>query len=289
MIFAAWFIAKAPWVTLWLPLFFALLPALESRDLHRRPCTAQTANVSAFSEPAAEKPTLIFCAHVDSARVMGIRSQFLLKLYRQILSIIQRTAFLVAILSLFQGLGFRIPAFLYLFVGGAASIVGVGVILLDLYNQFAQKEVYTAGALDNASGVGVCLSLAEYFSRNPAKRLRLGFLFTGAEETGLHGAEAYAAELARQTGRYGVVNLDMVGSAGQLVYVASAGTLFPTLADENLIEVLCDAVPQIKPIVYTVRQGDFLPFLWHKIPAVSLETRPTEKVDLVLPYRKGHP
>jgi Zn-dependent M28 family amino/carboxypeptidase len=58
--------------------------------------------------------------------------------------------------------------------------------------------------------------------------VRLGFLFTGAEETGLHGAEAFAVSLSASAEAAPplLLSVDMVGSGSELRLVRKDGTLF---------------------------------------------------------------
>jgi hypothetical protein len=68
------------------------------------------------------------------------------------------------------------------------------------------------GADDNASGVAVALAAARELGRRRHLARPIVFLFPAAEELGLHGAHAYAAEPAWPLERTrAVVNLDMVG------------------------------------------------------------------------------
>lgn len=66
------------------------------------------------------------------------------------------------------------------------------------------------GANDDASAVGILLELLEAVSGDPPRRLRVRFLFTGAEELGYLGARAYAksAELSEVIG---VLSLELCG------------------------------------------------------------------------------
>jgi hypothetical protein len=81
------------------------------------------------------------------------------------------------------------------------------------------------GAIDNASGIGLILHLAEVLvaEEDLLHRLRVTFLFTAAEEEGLMGAQAYVemneAALRRQVQRGGIyiLNFDGVGTHGRLL------------------------------------------------------------------------
>ncbi|HEY5938553.1 MAG TPA: M20/M25/M40 family metallo-hydrolase, partial [Kofleriaceae bacterium] len=67
------------------------------------------------------------------------------------------------------------------------------------------------GADDNASGVAVALAVARAIRQHPPGG-RVMFVFTGAEELGLDGAKAFAADPAMPFEKIrAVYNLDMVG------------------------------------------------------------------------------
>ncbi|MCJ7624305.1 MAG: M28 family metallopeptidase [Anaerolineaceae bacterium] len=147
-------------------------------------------------------------------------------------------------------------------------------------NQAAHKNQYSKGANDNAAGVGSVLALAEYYSKNPPKRLRLGFLFTGAEETGTHGAKVFARQLAKICGKKFVVNLDMVGSGETQCFVGKEGSLFARRTDRKLNRLLMDVNPEMKSIQYLFRSGNFSPFIKLGIPATSIETTGSQEATI---------
>jgi Zn-dependent M28 family amino/carboxypeptidase len=120
------------------------------------------------------------------------------------------------------------------------------------------------------------LALAEASAVRPPAHLRLGFLFTGAEETGLHGARAAAARLADvQTGADAagevfVLGLDMVGVGDCLRLASGDGVLRRRRADPRLNRRVA-AVAAVQPLAYTHRSADFAAFLAAGIPATNLE------------------
>ncbi len=105
---------------------------------------------------------------------------------------------------------------------------------LEIWVQLFQRGRHSPGANDNASGVGVALALAEHFAVHPPIRIRMGFLFTGVEETGMHGAESFAAILNRTPDDNMVMGLDMVGAGDVLRFITKDGILFPMRKDTRL-------------------------------------------------------
>lgn len=68
------------------------------------------------------------------------------------------------------------------------TILNVILLLLLLFDRIENRST---GALDNASGVGVLLELAEILIKNPLKSFSTTLLLTGAEELGLIGASSF--------------------------------------------------------------------------------------------------
>ena len=294
LIFSGLFLQKFPLITLFLPFFISLLPTLMRQDVKRRLRTENAKNLYAFSDNDASKPLLVLAAHVDSAPASSNRFSLLRLFNSKALTIIQRVAYFIAIISLFYLLGFNIPDWLFKFAQIGALVLGGIYILNDLYDQLDSKRQTSPGAFDNASGVSALLCLAEHFSQTSLNRLRLCFLFTDAEETGMHGARAFVEEIALKEEKMALLNLDMVGAGNQLCYVTKEGGLWARSCDPSLNQLLRDACPDIRPITYIMRSGDFAPFLENGLPAVSLETRGsaaaeqayhhiTDKVDVIEP------
>jgi hypothetical protein len=185
-------LAAVPWLAVLAPLVILPLPDIARAVIRRRPRTAQSQNLIAYTSADETAPTLILCAHVDSAPASVFGSRWLLALHQHLMFIALRVGWALATTAILLLLGFALPAPVTQLVGGAAIVTGGVWALMEALNQLMRQR-WSPGAHDNASGVGVVLALAEHFAQHPPERQRLGFLFTGAEETGLHGAEAFAA------------------------------------------------------------------------------------------------
>jgi hypothetical protein len=231
----------------------------------------QTMDVAAFNEGPQDAPLLIFCAHADTAPAMALDNSFLVQLNSRAMRIMQRIAILVALLSLVTLLGFGQPVSIYWPVAAAGSLASGCFLIMDLINSLYRKKGYAPGAVDNASGVGMVLSLAEYFSEQPPKRLRLGFLITGAEETGLQGAAAIAARLGQRTGKTALFNLDMVGAGKNIQVVTQVGSFLAQSTTKPLNTLLFDVDPRAKGVWYSLKSGDFAAFLRAGMDAVSIQ------------------
>jgi hypothetical protein len=164
-----------------------------------------------FAEPDPDLPHLILMAHYDS------KSQNLSLEARVILfSLTMLAGLSTAILSLLAHIW---PAFL-----PVTYLAGLAAILAGMPLLFLRVENHSPGAIDNASGVGLVLHLAEVLAQQPGwkQRLRIGCLITSAEELGLLGALAFiqarGQRLLDQAGRAGVyvLNFDGIGIDGDL-------------------------------------------------------------------------
>lgn len=95
---------------------------------------------------------------------------------------------------------------------------------------------HTAGANDNASGVGVVLELAARLGRAPLARTEVTVLVTGAEEVGSYGAQAHLArhpELRRDGTR--AISVDNVAGRGAgPCWTTVEGMVFPLRPDPDL-------------------------------------------------------
>lgn len=116
-----------------------------------------------------------------------------------------------------------------LFVDNSATLAGVSTAGTWVALSFSLLLVTlgngnrSCGALDNASGVGVVLALAEAIKRSPIPGLRIRFLFSGGEELGLQGASRFV--MMNDDAEKTVVNIDTVGAGKLLWLYGSRGRL----------------------------------------------------------------
>lgn len=163
-----------------------------------------------------------------------------------------------------------IPALGALAIGLAAVAVVAGVPLL-----FLGVGNASPGAIDNASGVGVVLHLAEALAqrRDWQSRLRLTVLFTDAEEMGVAGAAAYARwhihTLRRdaQDAGLGILNFDGVGVDADL---RLAGARASRRMAGRVEGAARDCGLRVKPFSMVGLSYDHVPFAEAGLDAVSL-------------------
>lgn len=270
----------APWAALLAAPWIAALPDVARVVVRRRPRTAVSQNLLAFTPAPAAKntPTLVLCAHLDSAPASAFHARPLVWLHQNLMFAALRVAWALAAVAALSLLGVGVPALLVDLAGGLALAVGGLWAMLEAAAQLLRGGRYSPGAHDNASGVGVLLAAAERLAAGPPARLRVGFLFTGAEETGLHGAEAIAPAWAGR--RLAVLNVDMVGAGGALRYITSDGAVRARATDRRLNALIAAACPEARGLVYTLRSGDYLPFLRQGVPAGSLQTSGSAEAEL---------
>ncbi len=94
---------------------------------------------------------------------------------------------------------------------------------------------HTAGANDNASGVGVVLEVAERLVRAPLARTEVTVLVTGAEEVGSYGAQAYLARHRDALRGARAISVDNVAGRGAgPCWTTVEGMVFPLRPDPDL-------------------------------------------------------
>lgn len=276
LIVAGFLLSVTPIPALLLPFLNLCLPQLSRLAIQKRKPSRGSENLFAVLPEQQKKDRLIICAHVDSGKMSGIAQPAWIKIYHQCLFYGQRIAIFLCLLAVVRLLGVSLPETLYTGIKVLVLTVGGLWFSLDLVDQFGEAGEYAPGANDNASGVGVALELAQIIAQKPPKAYEVAFLFTGAEETGLHGAQQAAKAL--DPVQDVVLNLDMVGTGRQLYYVTAEGTLTILRTDKRLNQVILKAETNARAAWYTVRSGDFAAFLRRGIRAASLELRSGDAV-----------
>ena len=281
LIFMGWIFPRFPLVAILYPIINLWVPNLSRLESKLWPRKETSQNLYCdFVEQDDAVPLLVFCAHVDTARVIPFRSPGWLKVYAHFMTVTQRIAILIALLSLFLLLGFAIPVWVGWIVAAVCTIIGGVYLVLEYINQFRHGAEVSCGAIDNASGVGICVALGQYFKTTPVKRMQVAFLFTTAEENGMNGALAFAGIQKKSSRKTGMMNLDMVGAGQQLCMVTQAGLIRPLRTSPVFNQALRDAYPPVKGVTYTMRGGDFESFVSNGFQAASIETRGSSQAEM---------
>lgn len=127
------------------------------------------------------------------------------------------------------------------------------------------------GANDNASGVSMLLSLAEWFKKHPAK-LNILFVAFAGEEAGLKGSEWFVVDRPMEMSRIKLVlNLDLNGTGEEGITVVNATE--QKAVYDKLVEINAktQALPQVKARGPACN-SDHCPFAQKGIPAIFIYT-----------------
>lgn len=132
-------------------------------------------------------------------------------------------------------------------------------------------DVLFPGANDNASGVAMLLSLADWFAKNKPKDNILFVAFAG-EEAGLVGSEWCAVDRPVDLSKVKLMlSLDILGTGDEGITVVNATaerTLFDQLVAINTKKQL---LPQVKPRGPTCN-SDHCPFVKRNVPSLFIYT-----------------
>jgi Peptidase family M28 len=206
-------------------------------------------NLVATVEPTnAPSRTVCLVCHLDTSRSgLMFHRGFLPWLHRWIG--VQAAALAIAAASPMLG-GHR---------AGRSAVLAARAVLAAALLLLAERElrgVDVPGANDNASGVAAVATLLCELSADPLRETRVIGLFTGCEEAGVLGADAFLRQ-RDATGRLDrdatedwrnwlFLNFDGVGAPASLHYLRREGVLTKWSADPALVE-LAGAISDDRP------------------------------------------
>lgn len=111
----------------------------------------------------------------------------------------------------------------------------------------ADQTPFTHGANDNASGVGVVLSLAEGLAAQTLRETDVWVVLSGCEEVGCYGAEAFVRRHEEELSGAVWLTLDTVGGQDtSLCYLTRETFLLTTHSDPELLKI-ADAIATERP------------------------------------------
>jgi hypothetical protein len=228
---------RRPWVAAALAAAGAALTSAEdglvTRPLTRAMARRPSQNVIATIEPrgAAERTACLVC-HLDSSRSgLLFDRRFLPYLHAWIAT--QAAAFGITVAG---------PLLRRLRWGRRLIAAAYGVLLAGL-GLLVERELRGAdvpGANDNASGAAAAVTLALELHENPLDRIRVLCLFTGCEEAGVLGADAFVRELessGEDWRSWTFVNFDGVAAPATLRFLREEGVLRKWPADARLARI----------------------------------------------------
>lgn len=208
-------------------------------------------NVEAVLEAGKEASrTIIFSSHLDSARLEN-RAEDKLPLGFTMASIIYNLLISIAftIEEIAKGIMLRmnIPSFLP-FLAIIPSVLLSVLSLVKSWNFYS--SAFSPGCGDNLSGVGVCLALSEYFSKNRPDYVRLVFLSFDGEECCRQGSLDYYKK-NRFEGKVENINIDGLYRSEDLA-VISREAVDRGIVDDGLAVMLGDTA---KAMGYAIKIG----------------------------------
>lgn len=193
----------------------------------------QSQNVVASVQPSeGTGRNAVLFAHLDSQRTPWFfRSHTALRVF--FISVYLALAVLLLTLIAFVVSWFA-ELTLPQWAGTPALVVATITVVTMVHAQFAP---YSTGANDNASSVGLSLEVARHFRAHPLRHTRLWFVFTGAEETGCHGAAAFLSSQGDQLLQAYAVALEGVGIHPP-AYTSREGILGSYRSNGDLLRLL---------------------------------------------------
>jgi acetylornithine deacetylase/succinyl-diaminopimelate desuccinylase-like protein len=206
---------------------------LINRPLTRAFAKSPSRNLVATVEPAKEAArTVCLVCHLDSSRSgLMFHRRFLPILHAWIGA--QAAAFGIAVAG---PLLRHVPVGRRLLAGAYAVLAaGLGILI-----ERELRGVDVPGANDNATGVAAVATLATELQAQPLETTRVLCLFTGCEEAGVLGADAFVRELEASQPDWRswlFVNFDGVGAPATLRFLRQEGVLSKWPADAHLARI----------------------------------------------------
>jgi hypothetical protein len=153
--------------------------------------------------------TVVVTAHLDTHRTpLVFRSPAWLSLFRLLIPLGLASLGLLLALSV---IGIFVPAQELRWI---ALAPGAALLALLALMAQADRTPYSPGANDNASGVAAGLWLAGQLAQQPLRRTDVILVFTGCEEVGCYGADAFFAAQADGLRDAMLLVLDQVAAQG---------------------------------------------------------------------------
>ncbi len=167
------------------------------------------------------KKQVVLCAHVDTHRTPVFYSS---ASWHKAFSLLVQLALasMVSGAILFILMAFSAWGWLQWLAVLIASVEMLA-FLLCLHADFTP---FSPGANDNATGVAVCLEIANHLKNNPLNHTCIHFTFTGCEEVGAHGMQAFLNQHKDMLDKETIyIIFDEVG-LGAIKYLTRDGLVF---------------------------------------------------------------
>jgi hypothetical protein len=188
---------------------------------------------------------VVLIAHLDSHRAVWLYSTDLLVKVYAVISPVAIFGLLLAPLTYALGVLTGLDQLFWL---------AVPLAMLHFLSWFtgvtADLGLFSPGANDNASSIGVLLTLAQRLKEQPMLNAQVWLAFTGCEETGCDGILNFLAEYGEQLKDALFLDLEMVGIGSHLAYIRSEGVIHKTHIPEPVENMLLKTGDEfgIKPL-----------------------------------------
>jgi hypothetical protein len=228
-------------------------------------------NVFAKQLPrSSHRRDLILMGHIDTQRTPIIFSS---RNWRKAYAIWSNIAMALLFLqTVLFGLsiiwpGIMLPVWRISFISLIAALSLIAITIE------ADSSPYTAGANDNATGVGLVLTMAKSLKAFPLESTRVWLLCSGSEEALHEGAVNFFKTHKKDFLNPVTLNFEMLGCAGPS-YICKEGLLLPLRPDRKLLELVDDLAhgPEFNayPSILTGGCTEASDSIINGIPAITL-------------------
>lgn len=200
--------------------------------LRRIVAKGKSQNVVAVAPPADEhRQDLVLIGHIDTQRTPLVFSTprwvAIYKAFTTVAFVLFAGQVLLYILGAFTG---------WRWIWPASIPSAIGAVLLMALCIEADRTPFTAGANDNASAVGLVLTLAGALVEQPLRHTRVWLACTGCEEVQHYGAIDFFRRHRNELVRPAVIAFEMLGCAGPS-WLTKEGIVVPFHADPGLVRL----------------------------------------------------
>jgi hypothetical protein len=237
--------------------------------LRRLVTKGSSQNVFATLDPSGEnRQDIILIGHLDTQRTPLIfRSPKWVSAY-QLFTTVAFVAFALQVILFGMGIFTQWPWIWPVTIFSAVcALLLIGICLQ------ADASPFTAGANDNASAVGLVLTLARFFQENRLQNSRLWFTCTGCEEVQHYGAIDFFRRHGGEFHRPKAIAFELMGCAGP-AWVTQEGIIIPFQASREMTaiaEAIAHDCPEWQAYPCQVKGGntEMADALRVKIPAIA--------------------
>jgi hypothetical protein len=196
---------------------------------------------------------LILIGHVDSQRTpIVFKNERWLSAYKAFTTI----AFIAfALQVILYGMGVFLQA---TWIWPASIICAVCALLLAAMCIQADLTPFTRGANDNASAVGLVLTLARHLMDEPMKNTRVWLALTGCEEVQHYGAIDFFARHHAEFKNPRTLVFEMLGCSGPS-WLVKEGIVVPFYAEKSMValaEILAEQHPELGAYPSSINGGN---------------------------------